>query len=138
MAKRSMYSKTKKSNHKGGKRKMSKKLKKSKRGGVKGKSTSKSGVPDLPVSTRRIKKNTRQENKKIQKADLIKRYEDKQKELDKIDEVLMDNDPGEIGMNALDLSGHLAMQRKKVADELDKLDDEMKRCEPGSGCSIMG
>ena len=133
-----MYSKTKKSNYKAGKRKMSKKSKKSKKGGVKGKSTSKSGAPDLPVSTRRIKKNSRHEDKKFQKADLIKRYNDKKKELDQIDDVLMDNDPGEIGMNALDISGHLAMQRRKAAVELDKLHDQIKRCERGSGCSIMG
>lgn len=50
----------------------------------------------------------------------------------------MDNDPGEIGMNALDISGHLAMQRRKAAVELDKLHDQIKRCERGSGCSIMG
>lgn len=135
MAKRRMYSKTKKSNYKGGKRKMSKKSKKSRKGAGKVKSTPKSTIAK---TSSKIKKNNRQESINIQKANLIQRYNDKKRELDKIDDVLMDNDPGEIGMNELELSGHLAIERRKTEAELDKLHDQIKRCERGSGCSIMG
>ena len=137
MAKKSMYSKTKKSNYKGRKRKMYRKVKKSRKGGGKAKSTPKSTIAK---TSSKIKKNNRQESINIQKANLIQLYNDKKKELDKIDDELMINsyDNAEVGLAGLDLSGHFAMERRKAQGELDKLHDQIKRCERGSGCSIMG
>lgn len=144
MAKRRMYSKTKKSNYKGGKRKMSRKVKKSRKGGGKAKSTS---TKSYAKTQSKVKKNDLQESRKNQKANLMKLYNDKKKELDQLDDEIISNnyDNAEVGLAGLDLSGHFAMERRKAQDKLDKihnqitqLDHQIKRCEQGNSCSIMG
>jgi len=144
MAKKSMYSKTKKSNYKGGKRKMSKKLKKSRKGGGKAKSTS---TKSYAKTLSKVQKNDLQESRKNQKVNLIKLYNDKKKELDQLDDEIISNsyDNAEVGLAGLDLSGHFAMERRKAQDKLDKihnqitqLDHQIKRCEQGNSCAIMG
>lgn len=146
MAKRRMYSKTKKSNYKGGKRKMSRKVKKSRKGGTKSRANS-SSTKSYAKTQSKVKKNDLQESRKNQKANLMKLYNDKKRELDQFDDEIISNnyDNAEVGLAGMDLSGHFAMERRKSQDKLDKihnqithLDHQIKRCEQGNSCSIMG
>jgi hypothetical protein len=144
MAKRRMYSKTKKSNYKGGKRKMSRKVKKSRKGGTKSRANS-SSTKSYAKTQSKVKKNDLQESRKNQKANLMKLYNDKKRKLDQFDDEIISNNNAEAGLAGMDLSGNFAMERRKAQDELDKihyqithLDHQIKRCEQGNSCPIMG
>ena len=124
---------------------MSRKVKKSRKGGTKSRANP-SSTKSYAKTKSKVKKTDLQESRKNQKTNLMKLYNDK-KELDRLDDEIISNnyDNAEVGLSGLDLSGHFAMDRRKAQDKLDKihnqitqLDHQIKRCEQGNSCSIMG